>query len=107
MKRFLMLSLMAALALSLAGVASAQVRAPRHERREWRQHVRIQRGIQRGQLTRGEALRLRLRERQIHRMDRRMRRDHRLTLRERGRLDRALDRQDARIWRLRHNGRWI
>ncbi len=107
MKRFLMISLMAALALSLAGVAGAQERAPRLERREWRQHMRIQRGIQRGQLTRGEALRLRLRERQIRRMDWRMRRDQRFTMRERFRMHRMLDRQDARIWRLRHNGRWV
>lgn len=107
MKRLLTLILTTALAVSLAGVAGAQERGSRPEGREWRQHARIDRGAMRGQLTRGETLRLRLRERRIQRMEWRMRRDHMTTMRERVRVHRALDRQSARIWRLRHNARSI
>jgi len=107
MKRLVTLILMTALAVSLAGVAGAQARAPRLERREWRQNVRIHRGVLRGQLARREALRLRLHQRHIRRMEWRMRRDHVLGMRERIRLHRALDRQSARIRRLRHDGRCI
>jgi hypothetical protein len=83
------------------------VRAPGLERREWRQHLRIRRGVLSGRLTPREAGALRMRQHAIRGMEWRARRDGALTMRERFRMDRALDRQSLRIWRLKHNGRWI
>ena len=107
MKRLTMIILAAAIAVSLAGAASAQPGAWRVDRREWRQHVRIHRGVVSGQLTPREARYLRMSQRHIRRMELRARADGCIGPRERVRLHRALDRQDVRIWRLRHNGRVI
>jgi hypothetical protein len=107
MKRLTMIVLAVAIAASLAGAASAQPGARNVDRREWRQQVRIHRGVARGQLTRLEARQLRMGQRHVRRLELRCRADGRIGPRERARLHCALDRQDARIWRLRHNGRSI
>jgi hypothetical protein len=115
MKRITMIVMAVALMVSFAGIAAAQPGArdldrrgtQRIERREWRQHQRIQRGIASGQLTRGETIRLRQGQRHIRHMELRARADGRVGPRERVRMHRALDRQSARIWRLKHNGRSI
>jgi hypothetical protein len=107
MKRFTMIVLAAAIAVSLAGVASAQPGCRGVDRREWRQHVRIHRGVASGQLTPREARQLRMGQRHVRRMELRCRADGRIGPRERFRLHRALDRQGVRIRRLEHNGRSI
>ena len=108
MKRLTMVFLAAALAASVVGPAAAVPRrTPRVDRREWRQHVRIQRGVTRGDLTRREARQLRMGERHIRRMEWRARADGRVSARERLRLNRALDRQGRRIWWMRHNRCWM
>jgi hypothetical protein len=107
MKRLTMIVLAAAIAVSLAGAASAQPGARGVDRREWRQQVRIHNGVARGQLTPLEARHLRMGQRHVRRMELRCRADGRFGPREQARVHRALDRQDARIWRLRHNGRSI
>ena len=107
MKRITMIVMAVALAVSIAGVASAQPGTRRLDRREWRQQERIHRGVVSGQLTPREARHLRMGQRHIRRMELRARADGRIGPRERVRLHRALDRQDARIWRLKHNGRAI
>jgi hypothetical protein len=108
MKRLTMVFLAAALAVSVVGPAAAgPLRTPRVDRREWRQHVRIQRGVMRGQLTRREAGQLRTGERHIRRMEWRTKADGRVTARERLRLNRVLDRQSRRIWWMRHNRCWM
>jgi hypothetical protein len=107
MKRLTMLIMAIALAVLVAGVAAAQT-CPRHPvRRAMRQELRIRQGERAGQLTRREAYRLRLGQRHIRHMELRARADGGVGPRERFRLRRALDRQDARIWRFRHNGRVI
>jgi len=88
-----------------AGAASANPRTPRIDRREARQHARIAQGIHCGRLTRGEALRLRAGQRRIQRMEWRAKRDGRVSMRERYRMNRALDRESARIFWLKHNRR--
>ena len=76
-------------------------------RREARQCQRIERGLRCQQLGPREAKRLRLHQRRIRRMELRARADGRVGPRERARLHRAMDRQDGRIHRLRHDGRAI
>jgi hypothetical protein len=80
--------------------ASAGVNAREHRQRE-----RIRAGVQDGSLTRPEAHRLGRQQVRIERLERRMRADDgRLGPRERARLDGALDRGSARIYRQRHDG---
>jgi hypothetical protein len=107
MKRLAILVMATALAVSLAGVASAHTATPRIHRRIARQEVRIHRGARSGQLTARDAWRLQRGERHLRRMEWRAKADGRVTPRERFRLHRALDRQSHRIWRLKHNGRVI
>jgi hypothetical protein len=107
MKRITMIVMAVAVAVSIAGVASAQPAAQGLDRREWRQHERIHQGVMSGQLTPCEARHLRMDQRHIRCMERYSRADGRIGPRERVRLHRALDRQDARIYRLKHNGRAI
>jgi hypothetical protein len=98
------------LAVILAGIAvpaAAQCPASRPQRREARQCLRIERGLRCDQLGRREARRLYVGQRHVRRMELRARADGRVTRGERLRIHRALGRQDARIWRLRHNGRVI
>jgi len=107
MKRITMIVMAVALAVSLAGVAAAQPAARGLERRAARQEVRIRHGVRSGQLTRCEAMRLRHGQRHVRAMELRAREDGRLGPRERVRLHRALDRQSARIWRLKHDDHGI
>lgn len=107
MKRLAILVMATALAVSMAGLASAHTATPRVHRRIARQEVRIHRGVRSGQLTAREAWRLQRGERHIRRMERRAQADGRVTARERIRLHRALGRQSHRIWRLKHDGRVI
>ena len=107
MKRLTMLIMAIALTVSVAGVAAART-CPRHPaRRAVRQELRIRQGVQAGQLTRCETVRLRQGQRHIRSMELRAPVDGQIGPRERGRLHRALDRQSVRIWRLKHNGRAI
>jgi hypothetical protein len=107
MKRLTMLIMAIALTVSIAGVAAARTCPRQSARRAVRQELRIRQGVRAGQLTRRETYRLRLGQRHIRRMELRARADGRVGPRERVRLHRAHERQDARIWRLRHNGRPI
>ena len=107
MKRITMIIMAVALTVSVAGVAAART-CPRHPaRRAVRQELRIRQGVQAGQLTRCETVRLRQGQRHIRHMELRTRADGRMGPRERVRLHRALDRQNVRIRQLRHNGRAV
>lgn len=106
MKRWNQLVLVAAAAAVLGlGAVSADAATQNQNRREAWQRARIEQGVRSGRLTRGEAFRLRRGERHIHRMDRRFGRDGVYGQRERMRMHGALDRESARIWRLKHNRR--
>ena len=106
MKRWNQLVLIAVAVTALAaGTAAANSSTPRANRREAMQRHRIAQGVRSGELRRGETRRLMRGERRIHRMEFRAKRDGYVSGRERMRMHRALDRQSARIWRLKHNGR--
>jgi hypothetical protein len=106
MKRWNQLVLIAAATVALGfGAVSAQAGTPDENRREALQRARIEQGVRSGRLTRGEAMRLRRGERRISRMDNRFGRDGFYGPRERMRMHRALGRESARIWRLKHNRR--
>lgn len=68
-----------------------------------RQQVRIERGIQRGLITRVEARRLNREHRDIERMQARAKADGRVTRWEADRLTAMLDRADQHIRALRRN----
>lgn len=104
MKSLRMLVLTLTFATAFAAVASAQG-TMRMERRELRQDARIHEGVRSGELTRGEAMHLRMGERHIDRMEARARcNDGRMSVRERIRIDRAQNLESRRIYRLKHNG---
>ena len=103
MKRILISLSALALVAMTSGLASAHPWAPRADRREDFQRVRIERGIRTGQLTRREAKRLHRREMRTERMENRLGRDGRFTPRERMRMNRALDRNSRMIFRFKHN----
>ncbi|HEV2105362.1 MAG TPA: hypothetical protein VGU27_06485 [Candidatus Eisenbacteria bacterium] len=106
MKSLRVLFAIAALAALTATVAAADSDStPRVERREARQDARIRQGVRSGELTRGEATRLRAGERHIDRMENRAKADGHVTPRERARLNRAQNRESRRIYRLKHNER--
>jgi hypothetical protein len=107
MKRVTMILMAVALMISIAGAAAAQPGNRSVERRSVRQELRIRQGVCTGQLTRRETIRLRQGQRHIRNLELRARADGQVGPRERVRLHRALDRQSARIWRLKHNGRTI
>jgi hypothetical protein len=103
MKSVRVLFLTAILVVTCAAIASAQTSTPRIDRRETRQHERIQQGVRSGELTHGEARNLRAGQRHIHRMEMRAKSDGKVTPRERARITRAQDRQSRKIWREKHN----
>ena len=105
MKAIRMFTMVAALAMLTAVVASANTVTPRIDRREARQNTRIQQGVRSGELTRGETARLRAGQRHVHRMERRAKSDGVVTPRERAHITRAQNHQSREIHRLKHNPR--
>jgi len=103
MKRIVMLCMAAVMVVLLAGAAAANTATPRVDRREARQHARIRQGVRSGELTPGEAARLRAGQRQIHRMEWRAKSDGVVTPRERARLNRAQNHESRAVRRLKHN----
>jgi len=96
-----------ALAATMLTVTIASAGTPRIDRREARQHARIHQGYRSGDLTRGELRALRAGQLRIHRMERRAKADGFVSARERAQLNRAQNRQNRHIWRLKHNGRCL
>jgi hypothetical protein len=103
MKRTMTMFLLACSMIGFAGMASANTWTPRIDRREARQHARIQEGVRSGELTRGEAMRLRAGQRHVNRMEWRAKSDGRVTFRERARINRVENRQSRHIYRFKHN----
>ena len=75
----------------------------RVDRRQDKQRARIVQGRHSGDLTRGEARRLKKQQQKINRMERRFSRDGYLSGRERYRLELAQDHASRRIARLKNN----
>ena len=107
MKRTMMVFMAVATLALAAGTAFAHPVGARIDRRQARQHARIEQGCRRGDLTRAERRHLRAGQRNVRRMEWRAEADGRLDPRERWRIHRALDRQSRAIYRLRHNGRTV
>jgi hypothetical protein len=105
MKRFGTMFLASVMALVLANVAQANDSTPRVDRREVRQQDRIGQGVQSGQLTPHETIRLEKGEARIGRMEARDKADGKVTPAERMRLARAQNHESRRIYRLKHNAR--
>jgi hypothetical protein len=103
MKSLRVLCLTLMIAAFAATLANAQTATPRIERREARQDARIHQGVRSGELTRGEAARLRAGQRHVDRMESRAKADGVVSLRERARIGRAQDIESRRIYRLKHN----
>lgn len=99
MKRLVTVFLSALFLLGASSVSMAGI-----NRREHRQQTRIREGIRSGELTRREAIRLEGQQARIRVAERFARRDGNVTLRERARLDRALDRANRNIYRQKHDG---
>jgi|GEM_PF-857445 len=91
--------------LSLPAVAHHDHRGGGIENRLDRQEHRIKKGIRSGELTRGEAAKLRERQRKVERMYDRFTDNGRLSHKERKKLQRALDKNSKKIYRLKHNDR--
>lgn len=91
--------------LSMAAVAGADPTTPSIDRREVRQDQRIEQGVKSGELTRGETRRLVRGEGHIDRMEARAKRDGVVTPKERTHIQRALNHESNRIYRLKHNTR--
>lgn len=98
----------ALLAALLAGAVALPVAAAERERgvngRQNVQHDRIQRGVRNGDLTRGEATRLRGEARSVRREERAFRADGNLSAGERRHLNRDLNRLSRDIHQQRHDG---
>ena len=90
-------------ATTVASAASASTCSPYINQRERDQAWRIHQGVRSGELTRPEARRLGHQEREIRQDERAAKCDGRLTLAERRKLDRELNRESYRIYRLKHN----
>jgi hypothetical protein len=102
MKRTTITAVLALVALCAATAAFA---TPRVDHRQAAQRARIRDGVRSGQLTPREAAHLRMGQRHVARVERRLGADGRFTARERMRLERLQDRHGRAIWRLKHNGR--
>ena len=105
MKRIHVVALVLAMTTLGASVAAAATATPRVDRREWRQHQRIQHAWRSGCLTRAERARLVAGQRRVHLMEWRAKRDGHVDRFERRRLARAQNLESRRIARLAHN-RW-
>lgn len=100
-------SLLLALAALAAFASVSFAGTPRINAREARQHARIHQGVASGQLTRGEAARLRAGQRGVHRMERIAKSDGVVTRRERAIIGHAQNHENRVIRRMKHNGRTL
>src|SRR5437868_5517819 len=109
MRKFVLLIGIMGLLLAMVGegfaATSPQTRTPTVNRRQNRQRRRIRQGVKSGQLTRGEAARLRREQRRIAAQKRSARRNGNVSAAERARLRRSENRANRRIYRAKHNNR--
>lgn len=108
MKRMRTLMVTTALAgiLSIAPVGAAlagNVSDPVIQQKERDQQQRIDAGIRSGQLTPAEAARLQKKEDKIKQKEAKMKADGNLTLKERKKLNRQLDRTNKKITQKKNN----
>lgn len=87
------------------GLLASDAFAGRHDRRQGRQSARIRQGVKSGELTKGEAHRLRKQQRKIGRVENRAEADGVVTAGEKARLENMQDRASQNIYRKKHNDR--
>lgn len=106
MRRGTVLGWVALAAVAAAAPAfAADPAMPVVEKRQQLQQERIGRGIESGQLTPREAVRLERQQAGIERAERRAGADGKITPKERARLHRKQDRASRRIYREKHDAR--
>lgn len=89
--------------LTSAFVTSEAEARDRVDRRQTRQNVRVQEGKQSGEITEGEAARLRHTKRVVRRSEKRAEADGVVTDAEKARLEKMQDTRSQQIHRLKHN----
>lgn len=97
------LAVLAGAALAQASASLAEYQAGRVDNRQARQSDRITHGVEQGQITPREQLRLERQQRHINRLERRTNADGHVNAREAVRVERAQDRASRHIARSRHN----
>ena len=106
MKRTTMMTRVAVTAFALSSAAFAESAAMRNgDNRQARQEMRIQKGVQSGQLTAKEASKLEQRQQKIEQAEDAARADGTVTAKERRKLHRMQDRAGKEISRKNHNRR--
>lgn len=98
-----MKALVAALALSVVGLAMAQPTTPNLDKREARQQQRINQGVASGQLNAREANRLQQRESKLAADEAAAKSDGKVTRAERRKLQREADRDSRAIHKQKHD----
>ena len=83
--------------------AKQHQRKARVDKRENRQDKRIKQGVKSGEVTRGEAARLRKQQANIKRTERRAKADGKVTKKEARKIERKQDRADKSIRKAKHN----
>ena len=94
-----------AMAFAVSSVAQAQTKTPGVTKRQAKQSVRINNGVQNGSLTLAEALRLRAGERDIRQDKRLAKADGKVTLAERANIQHEQNQVSRAIYRKKHNAR--
>lgn len=95
--------LVATVLAACAGAAFAQANTPGVDRREANQQARIAQGINSGQLTPRETIRLERGQAHVQNMEARAKADGVVTPAERARLQQAENVQSRRIYRQKHD----
>ncbi len=98
-----MVILMTAMVFTLVAVDAAL--AGRVKNRQVRQQKRIHQGVQSGELTKRETVRLQKEQRHINRTKKRALSDGELTRKERIRLEKKQDRASRHVYKAKHNDR--
>ncbi len=91
------------IAIGSSVIVSAQTTPPNVDKRERRQQARIHEGVKSGMLTPGETRRLEARESKINADEMKVKSDGKVTLAERRKLQRELNRASRKMYRLKHN----
>lgn len=89
--------------LALTMTFSLSAFADRGDRRQHRQHERIRDGVRNGELTRGEAAKLRAGQARVEKLERKAEKDGEVTAEEKLRIEKAQDRQNRRIIKEKHD----
>ncbi|HGG60243.1 MAG TPA: hypothetical protein ENK26_10085 [Gammaproteobacteria bacterium] len=102
MNKTMLLTVTALLSLTVL-TAQAGTRDPLVNKRQHHQMKRIGQGVKSGELTKFEARRLTKEQASIRKMERRMKADGRMTLKERAHLQKRLNHSSRHIYNEKHD----